>query len=104
MQIDMLLIESNELQTLNTDPQILALAVQLQNKSNAVQAWPMIELVLKDNRKKTVLQKVFAPSEYLDNKADYAKGIAPISEVNLKLHFELRDTKASGYDVGIFYR
>ncbi|MBY0573355.1 MAG: DUF3426 domain-containing protein [Undibacterium sp.] len=102
-QKEMLEIGGSELLELNLDPRINALAVQLQNRSNTVQAWPMLELVLKDARGKPVIQRVFAPSDYLTRKEQIAKGMAANSENDLKLHFELSTLKVTGYTVEIFY-
>jgi len=102
-QRQMLELAGSELLILNEELRINTLAFQIQNKSNTAQEWPALELTLKDLRGKTVLQKVFQPTEYLNNKADLAKGIAARSESNHKLHFELNTIKASNYEVGIFY-
>lgn len=99
----MLELGGSELLILNEELMINTLAFQIQNKSNTVQEWPALELTLKDVRGKTVLQKVFLPGDYLNNKADLPKGIAARSESNHKLHFELRPSKASNYEVSIFY-
>lgn len=102
-QIDAIVFDSTELLTLNQDPNILSLSLQLQNKSALTQAWPMLELTLKDSRGKTVLQRVFTPEEYLENKAMVAKGFAANSDSSVKVHFELNTMKAANYAVGVFY-
>lgn len=102
-QIEQIVVEGTELNTLTQDPHILVLSVQLQNKSTMIQAWPMLELILKDSRGKTVLQRVFRPEEYLENKTHVAKGIAAHSENAFKLHFELSTMKAANYAVEVFY-
>jgi hypothetical protein len=102
-QRQMLELVGSELLILNEELRINTLAFQIQNKSNTAQEWPALELTLKDLRGKTVLQKVFQPTEYLINKTDLGKGIAARSESNHKLHFELNTIKASNYEVGIFY-
>lgn len=102
-QIDMILIESNELQALVTDGNIFSLTALLQNTSATLQAWPMLELTLNDSKEQTVLRRVFTPSEYLSNKNDLIKGFAPASEQTIKLHFELSEVKAAGYHLSVFY-
>lgn len=102
-QIDMITVDSTELLNLHQDPHIHSLALQLQNKSTMTQAWPMVELILKDSRGKTVLQRIFRPEEYLENKAQVAKGIAANSDSSVKVHFELTTMKAAGYAVTVFY-
>ena len=102
-QIDMISVDSHELLNLHQDPHIHSLTLQLQNKSNMAQAWPMVELILKDSRGKTVLQRVFRPEEYLEQKSSVSKGIAANSDNNIKVHFELTTMKAAGYAVTVFY-
>jgi len=102
-QIDYITIESNELQALSPGKNTFSLVMQLQNRSNTVQSWPMVELVLNDAKEKPVLQKAFAPKDYLSEPADIAKGFAPGTEKNIKLYFDLPKLKASGYHVSVFY-
>lgn len=102
-QIESISIESNELQTLATDQNVFSLAIQLQNKSNTLQSWPMLELILNDRKDKPVLRRVFTPNDYLPGKNDIAKGFTPGSEQTIKLYFELSSVKAAGYHVGVFY-
>ncbi|MES2050155.1 MAG: DUF3426 domain-containing protein [Pseudomonadota bacterium] len=102
-QIEVISIESNELQALSSDKNIFYLAIQLQNKSNTLQAWPMLELILNDAKDKPVLQRVFTPAGYLTNKNDLVKGLPANSEQAIKLYFELSGPKAAGYHVGVFY-
>lgn len=102
-QIDLVTIESSELQTLDKEAKILSLAVLLQNSSGTLQAWPMLELILNDSKEQIVLRRVFTPAEYLANKNDLIKGFAPASEQNVTLHFEISEVKAAGYKLHAFY-
>ncbi len=102
-QIEVISIESNELQALSSDKNLFYLSIQLQNKSSTLQAWPMLELILNDAKDKPVLQRVFSPADYLTNKNDLIKGFGSNSEQTIKLYFELSGPKAAGYHVGVFY-
>ena len=102
-QIERISVESNELESLPPDNKAFSLAMQLQNNSSTLQAWPYVELVLNDEKERAVLQKAFKPSEYLVDPAVISKGFASKSQQNIKLYFELPKTKASGYHVSIFY-
>ena len=102
-QREVISIESHELQTLSGDQNILSLAIQLQNKSDTLQAWPMLELILNDAKDKPVLRRVFTPAEYLAIKNDLLKGFSAKSEQSISLYFELSGTKAAGYQVDVFY-
>ncbi|MFZ6750841.1 DUF3426 domain-containing protein [Undibacterium sp. Ren11W] len=102
-QIDMITIESNELEALETGRNVFSLALQLQNKSGTLQNWPTLELILNDAKGKVLVQRAFPPSEYLSNKDDIAKGFSAGSEQTVKLFFESSAGKASAYHVGVFY-
>ncbi|TWI64186.1 uncharacterized protein DUF3426 [Pseudoduganella lurida] len=127
-QIDALAVEQGELQTLG--PATFSYVTVLRNQSRSVQAWPHIELVLKDAAEKPVLRRVFAPRDYLADPArpagsaaapasatarataatttsaaaaTLARGFGPRSEQPVKLYFVLDRVKASGYRIAIFY-
>ncbi|MFZ6862325.1 DUF3426 domain-containing protein [Undibacterium sp. Ji67W] len=102
-QIEHITLESNELESPPPDAKAFTLTMQLQNNGTTVQTWPHVELVLNDEKDKAVLQKAFAPSDYLSDKAALSKGFAPKSQQNIKLYFELPKLKASGYHVSVFY-
>ncbi|GJJ01223.1 hypothetical protein RugamoR64_17610 [Duganella rhizosphaerae] len=100
-QIDDLGIEQGELQTLSETT--FSFTTQLRNQSATAQAWPHIELVLDDASDKAVLRRVFTPREYLGADVALDKGFAPHTEQSVKLYFELKQLKASGYHIAVFY-
>jgi len=102
-QIEHITLESNELESPPPDAKAFTLTMQLQNNGTTVQTWPHVELVLNDEKDKAVLQKAFAPADYLSDKNALSKGFAPKSQQNIKLYFELPKLKASGYHVSVFY-
>jgi hypothetical protein len=75
----------------------------MRNHSSLPQAWPVIELTLKDSAKQVVLKRVFGPSEYLANPRDVSNGFAANQEQPVKLYFVADQVKASDYVVAIFY-
>ena len=100
-QIEQLSIETGELQSLSgTSFQLTTL---LSNEGSLVQAWPHIELELTDTRDKAVVRRVFTPAQYLPAPALAAKGFAGKSEQPVKIQFELRQVKASGFHIAVFY-
>lgn len=100
-QIDALSIEQGELQTLSETT--FSFTTLLRNQSTTAQGWPSIELVLDDDRDQRVLRRVFGPRDYLGPDIALEKGFAPHTEQTVKLYFELRDVKASGYHIAVFY-
>ncbi len=101
MQIDALSIETGELQTIGADT--FSLVTLLRNQSALTQAWPSIELELTDGADKPLVRRVFAPGDYLPAGRHSAAGFKARSEQPVKLHFQLKDVKASGYHIAVFY-
>jgi len=100
-QIDELVIEQGELQTLSETT--FSFTTLLRNQSTTAQTWPHIELVLDDANDKAILRRVFTPRDYVGADAALEKGFAPRSEQSVKLYFELKQLKASGYHIAVFY-
>ncbi len=100
-QIDDLAIETSELQTMPNGN--LVLTILLRNESGLTQAWPHIELELKDANDKPQVRRVFTPAQYLPQNVTPARGFAARSEQAIKIYFELKQVKASGFHTAIFY-
>jgi predicted Zn finger-like uncharacterized protein len=100
-QIDVLSIETGELQTLGANT--FSFTTLLRNPGTLAQAWPHIELTLTDANDKPLVRRVFTPAEYLPPGVTPAKGFGARSEQPVKLFFELNQIKASGYHIAIFY-
>lgn len=100
-QIDELSIEQGELQTLSETT--FSFTTLLRNQGATAQAWPHIELVLDDAADKRILRRVFTPRDYLGADAAPDQGFAPHTEQSVKLYFELKQLKASGYHIAVFY-
>ena len=100
-QIDALSIETGELQTIGADT--FSLVTLLRNQSALTQSWPYIELELTDAADKPLLRRVFAPKDYLPQGVSPAKGFGARSEQPVRLYFELKQIKASGYHIAVFY-
>jgi predicted Zn finger-like uncharacterized protein len=100
-QLDALSVEPGELASMTENT--FSFSTVVRNQSRTPQAWPHIELTLNDNADKPVLRRVFAPSEYLPSPTEAEKGFGPRSEQSIKLYFELKELKASGYHIAIFY-
>jgi len=104
-QIEYVTIEQGELQSLSETT--FSFTTLLRNQSTSAQTWPHIELVLDDDKDKAILRRVFAPAEYLPAGASQAEtlaeGFGPHSEQSVKLYFELKQLKASGYHIAVFY-
>ncbi|MEO7494942.1 MAG: DUF3426 domain-containing protein [Massilia sp.] len=100
-QIEALSVEAGELQPAgNGTFQFTSL---LRNQSDLSQAWPHLALELTDDNNKPLVRRVFAPADYLPAGSVAAKGFGARSEQPVRLHFELNQLKASGYNIAVFY-
>lgn len=102
-RIDVVSIESSELQAQGADSNRFVLSVLLRNQGSIVEAWPYIELTLNDAGEKALVRRVFVPRDYLPAGLDPLAGFAARSEQTVKIHFELNQVQASGYRVYVFY-
>ena len=100
-QIESQSIEGPDLQALPNGN--LVLTALLRNASSLPQAWPHIELELTDADRKPVIRRVFTPKQYLPASTLPGKGFAPGTEQPVKIQFELKQSKASGFNIGVFY-
>lgn len=102
-RIDVVSIESSELQAQGSDSNRFTLSVLLRNQGSTVEAWPYIELTLNDAGEKPLVRRVFVPRDYLPAGVDARSGFPARSEQSVKIHFELSQVQASGYRVYVFY-
>jgi len=100
--LDAISYEADELHNLPHE-NTFEFSLLMRNRSALTQAWPAIELTLKDNKKQVVLRQVFNPSSYLSSAADALSGFQPNSEQPVKLYFVVDKVKATDYTVSIFY-
>lgn len=101
--IDMVTIESSELQALPGSTDSYTLVALLRNRSATRQQWPHIELTLNDANDAAVARRVIAPRDYLPASQDPAEGFAANSEQSARLVFSLAQLKAAGFRVYLFY-
>ncbi len=101
--IDMVTIESSELQALPGSTDSFTLAALLRNRSATRQQWPHIELTLNDASEAAVARRVIAPRDYLPASQEPEQGFAPNSEQSARLVFTLAQARAAGFRVYLFY-
>lgn len=83
-------------------PAPLTLVALLQNKGDTVQAWPSLDLKLKNAEGTTVVRKSFLPEQYL-KPAEIRDGMPAHSEREIRIAFELAGDAPAGFDLTIFY-
>jgi predicted Zn finger-like uncharacterized protein len=101
--IDMVTIESSELQALPGSTDAFTLLALLRNRSATRQQWPHLELTLNDANEAPVARRVIAPRDYLPPSQNPDEGFAPNSEQSARLVFRLAQGQAAGFRVYVFY-
>lgn len=101
--IDLMVIESSELQSEPDHPGIVTLQVLLHNRATYSQGYPSLELTLTDVQDKAVVRRVFHPADYLKDKGSEKQGVLPNRDLDIKLYLDTTDLKPSGYRLFLFY-
>jgi hypothetical protein len=102
-QIDMVTIESSELQAVPGSADTFTLLALLRNRSATRQQWPHLELTLNDASEAPVARRVIAPRDYLPPSQSPDDGFAANSEQSARLVFNLAQARAAGFRVYVFY-
>jgi len=103
---DLLAVVGAELQALPGTSAFELLAV-VRNRGDLTLALPAIELTLSDTLNRTVVRRVFTPSDYLAGESDrqtrLLDGLAPGADLTVRIAFEARGVNAAGFVVYPFY-
>lgn len=102
---DLLSLESSDLQADSRREGLIVLNAVIRNRAPFAQEHPALELTLTDAAEKPVVRRVLQPAEYLGAAApeSLARGIAAGGESVLRVHFDARGLRATGYRVYLFY-
>lgn len=102
---DLLSLESSDLQADNRREGLVVLNAVIRNRAPFAQEHPALELTLTDAADKPVVRRVLQPAEYLGApvREALAQGIAAGGESVLRVHFDTRGVRATGYRVYLFY-
>ncbi len=82
--------------------QRLTLIALMRNQGDTAQAWPSIELRLKDTAGKIFVRKVFLPAQYL-RAEDLPTGMQPHSEIEIRIPFDLSGDAPAGFEMTLFH-
>lgn len=83
-------------------PTRYTLVALLRNQGDTVQAWPSLDLQLKDAEGQVLLRRAFLPSQYAKAE-DIATGMPARSEREIRVPFELAGVPPSGFELTIFH-
>ena len=102
-KLDLINIESSDLDADPQQPTIVNLSAVLHNRAEYTQAYPNIELSLTDIQDKILARRVFMPSEYLKAGEDEKLGLTSNRELNIKLHLDTAELRPTGYKLMLYY-
>jgi predicted Zn finger-like uncharacterized protein len=95
--------EWSELAFVPEHPNLIQLNATLKNHASYVQAYPMLELSLKDADDQVLVRRVLTPAEYLKGDDVQQGHFNPHSEVKLSLRVDAGQLHPSGYSLHWFY-
>jgi hypothetical protein len=84
-------------------PQEIALGARIRNLANVAQEYPHLELTLTDLTGQAAIRRVLRPTDYLGRPLNGVEVMAPGSEISVQLRLETPGTKATGYELLLFY-
>jgi predicted Zn finger-like uncharacterized protein len=101
--VDLVSIETSDLQADTTRGKLLVLNTTLRNKASYGQAYPSLELSLTDIQDTVIARRVFTPQDYLPAKQADPPVFPANSDVAVRLWIEAVEINAAGYRLFVFY-
>ena len=101
--VELVSIETSDLQTDAAHGNLLVLNATLRNRANYGQAYPALELSLTDTQDAAIARRVFLPSEYLSPKLAENKLFSANSDAPVRVWIEAKEISAAGYRLYVFY-
>ncbi len=102
-RVDLLSIESSDLQADSANPSVMVLTATLRNRAAFIQAFPALELSLTNPQDQTLARRVLNPQEYAPRGAHTEAGFAAGGELQVRIYMEAASLKATGYRLYLFY-
>jgi predicted Zn finger-like uncharacterized protein len=96
-------IESSGLIEEIGEPGRFLLTGTISNRGRSMQDFPFMELTLTDTSNQTLTRRVLQPSDYLGRPVRREEGMAPNSEITVNLRVQSNNSRASGYNLLLFY-
>jgi len=102
-KIDLMSIESSELEADPAHANVITLNAILLNHAPYAQAYPDLELTFTDTQDRVVARRTFKPVEYLKPEENEKQGLASNRETSVKLRLDTADLKPTGYRLFLYY-
>lgn len=101
--LNLITIGDSDMQEDEDYESVINFASTIINTANYAQAYPNIKLTLTNGKDKPVIEKLIAPTQYLEKGVSIKKGIAAREEIRMKLSLLVKDTPVAGYRVHLIY-
>jgi predicted Zn finger-like uncharacterized protein len=101
--VSALSIDASDLQADPAHRGLLILTATIRNRAAWPLAYPDLELTLTDAQDQVVVRRALGPAEYAGGTVDLAAGMAPNSEIGVKLFIDASATNQAGYRLYLFY-
>lgn len=102
-QVDLISIETSDLQVDPRQTSLLALQATLRNRAAYEQAYPALQLSLTDMHDSVIVRRVFLPEEYLSVQNLNPLVFAANAEISVRVWIEAKNITAAGYRLYTFY-
>ncbi len=101
--VDLIGIESSELQADPAHDNLITLNALLRNRASYPQALPVLSLTLKDSNDKALARRLFQPKDYLSDASAEQSGIAANREQEIHIPLDVTTLKPTGYSLELIY-
>jgi predicted Zn finger-like uncharacterized protein len=102
-KIDLMVLESSELESDPTQSNIVILHALVHNRALFAQTYPSLELTLTDMQDQAIARRIFHPAEYMKAGMDEKIGAPANRDLDIHLRMDTTDLKPSGYRLFLFY-
>jgi len=102
-RVELLGIESSDLQADSSNPNVMVLTATLRNRAGFIQAFPALELSLTNAQDQTVGRRVLTPRDYVPRGVQTDSGFAAASDLQIRVYIEAAALLPSGYRLYLFY-
>jgi predicted Zn finger-like uncharacterized protein len=101
-RVDLMSIESSDLQADPRRDGLIVLHAVIRNRSRLPQDYPALELTLTDEAGQPLVRRVLLPADYVEA-ARSKQGIAPGGEAALRVYLDSSRARATSYRLYLFY-
>jgi len=102
-RVDLLGIESSDLQADSAHPSVMVLTATLRNRAGYVQAFPALELTLTNIQNQTIARRVLTPADYVPRDTRPESGFAAGGELQVRVYIEAAALTPTGYRLYLFH-